>query len=223
MRKFPYLIIAIGLLVFLYPQGYGWYQGYKEASMLEEWEMSTLEGNNHQVEEKLQHEYEELNQLFLQEVDSEEESQVETSETETPVEEKKAETNSAPIATIQIKKIDLSLPIVSGTSHENLKYAAGHMQQTTELGEVGNAAVAAHRARTHGRLFNRLNEVGIGDEIIIETGDKEVVYTVFNVLRVKPEDVSVLNKNNRDRVLTLITCDPVTDPTHRIIVHAVVR
>jgi len=124
------------------------------------------------------------------------------------------------IALIEIDKINLKLPVLEGATKANMKHAAAHMKETTDLGDIGNAAIAAHRARTKGRLFNRLNEVAIGDVISVKTSDQVYDYEVYDISIVDPTDVSVLNGNNKDRILTLITCDPLVDPTHRLIVHA---
>ncbi|MNC63655.1 Sortase family protein [compost metagenome] len=101
-----------------------------------------------------------------------------------------------------------------------MKHAAAHMKETAALGEVGNAAIAAHRSRTTGRLFNRLGEVEIGDIISIQTSTEKYQYVVYDISIVEPTDVSVLNGNKTDSILTLITCDPLVNPTHRLIIHA---
>jgi sortase A len=103
-----------------------------------------------------------------------------------------------------------------------MKSAAAHLKETAPIGEIGNAAIAAHRMRAKGKLFNRLNEVKVGDEIIVETRKGTFTYTVYDLSIVEPTDVSVLNYNDKDKRLTLITCDPVVDPTHRLIVHAAI-
>jgi sortase A len=124
------------------------------------------------------------------------------------------------IALIEIKKIDLVLPILDGATTENMKSAATRIAETSQIGEIGNVGIAAHRARTHGRLFNRLNEVGVGDTIIIRTMDTVYNYVVFRTLKVEPNVVSILNRNNIDTLLTLVTCDPIDGATHRLIVQA---
>ncbi|MGM0882619.1 MAG: sortase [Bacillota bacterium] len=43
---------------------------------------------------------------------------------------------------------------------------------------------------------------------------------MYKVSIVEPTDVSVLNYNNKDKLLTLITCDPIINPAHRLIIHA---
>lgn len=121
---------------------------------------------------------------------------------------------------ITIDKIDLKLPILEGATKANMKHAAAHMKETAPIGEIGNAAIAAHRSRTAGRLFNRLNEVKVGDTISVKTSDQEYEYEVYDISIVEPTDVSVLNGNKQDKILTLITCDPLVNPTHRLIIHA---
>jgi sortase A len=124
------------------------------------------------------------------------------------------------IGIIEIDKIDLVLPILDGATAANMKNAATRVSETSQIGEIGNLGIAAHRARTKGRLFNRLNEVAVGDKIIIRTLDTEYTYVVFRTLRVEPNVISILNRNNVDTLLTLITCDPVVNATHRLIVQA---
>jgi len=143
-------------------------------------------------------------------------------ETAPPVQEAAAVAKEAkkPIATIEIPAIGVKLPVLEGATLENMKSAAAHMTETAPLGQIGNAAIAAHRARTKGRLFNRLDEVKVGDEIVIRTAGDRYVYNVYRVVIVEPTDVSVLNKNGDDRILTLISCDPVVNATHRLIVQA---
>ncbi|WP_178024730.1 class D sortase [uncultured Paenibacillus sp.] len=125
-----------------------------------------------------------------------------------------------PIATIEIPAIDLKLPVLEGATKANMKHAAAHMTETAPLGETGNAAIAAHRARTKGRLFNRLNEVKTGDQVVIAAETGRFVYEVYDISVVEPTDVSVLEPKGDDRILTLITCDPLKNPTHRLILHA---
>lgn len=126
-----------------------------------------------------------------------------------------------PIGMLYIDKIDLQLPVVNGATQSNLKYAAARIEGTGQLGEVGNAAVAAHRSLSYGRFFNRLNELVVGDKIRVEKGGQQIEYEVFRVHVVEPTDLSVLNRNDSDRILTLITCDPIEEATHRLVVHAV--
>ncbi|NLC43149.1 MAG: class D sortase [Clostridiales bacterium] len=125
------------------------------------------------------------------------------------------------IGRIKISKIDVSIPILEGTSKSNLKVGAGHVSGTSKIGTVGNAALAAHRSHTYGRMFNRLEELEVGDKIEVSTNDGTFEYTIYKIHVVEPDDISVLYRSKEDKVLTLITCTPLYTATHRLIVHAV--
>nr|WP_236784978.1 class D sortase [Alteribacter salitolerans] len=125
-----------------------------------------------------------------------------------------------PIALIQIDKINLTLPILPAATEANLRVGAGHLSSTAEIGAAGNAGIAAHRSHTYGRQFNRLDEIGRGDIVKVTTKTGEQVYEVFDLNVVVPEDTSVLTPFGDDAVITLITCEPMINPTHRLIVHA---
>lgn len=125
------------------------------------------------------------------------------------------------IGIINIPRIGLRAPVAEGADLDILRFALGHMESTTALGKIGNAVVAGHRSHSFGIYFNRLDEMQLDDEIIVETGTETITYVVYDILLVEPNDVSVLKNSSSYRVLTLITCDPVYNPTHRLIVHAV--
>lgn len=213
MRKFSYMLILAGILIMLYPKANEWYNDWQQEKLLESAELSTSEST---PSPDLKSRYAEVTQLLAEE--SALDAQAQPQETEKP--EPEIEVGGKVIALIEIDKIDLKLPVLEGATKANMKHAAAHMKETTPIGEIGNAAIAAHRARTTGRLFNRLNEVVIGDTITVKTSDQTYNYEVYDISVVLPSDVSVLDGNNKDKILTLITCDPLVDPTHRLIVHA---
>ncbi|GIP34189.1 hypothetical protein J2TS4_33990 [Paenibacillus sp. J2TS4] len=218
MRKFPYVLVLIGIIILAYPKATEWYYEAKQERLMEAWEMTYTAP----APSSVQANFEQLSDIFLQPPASNEETPEETELGASDPSDGKEQQGSGPdpIATLIIDKIDLMLPILEGASEENMKYAATHMEETSPFGEIGNAAVAAHRVRKKGRLFNRLDELSVGDDIIVNQQGEQYLYTVFNVSRVEPTDVSVLNRNDQDKILTLITCDPIVNPTHRIIVHA---
>lgn len=230
MRKAAaYGLIVIGVLIILYPKGSEWYDSQQEKRLLAAWEDGLM---NEAAEEEAVEQFEGLTELF-----AEEDGGMPTTPSPTLEDVSSAVPSPPPlqpssrtqdedqpkldaIASISIPSIDLKLPVLEGATEQNMKVAAVHLKETAPLGEIGNAAIAAHRMRIKGRLFNRLDEVEVGDEIIIKTKDAAYTYTVNKISIVEPTDVSVLNYNNTDRRLTLITCDPLINPTHRLIVHA---
>lgn len=213
MRKFSYLIILAGILLILYPKTNEWYNDWQQEKLLKDAEMAYSEIAP-SPEPELTKRYAEVTQLLAEESAAEEEAE--------PVKKAAPEiqVGGKITAIIEIGKIDLKLPVLEGATKANMKHAAAHMTETAPLGEIGNAAIAAHRSRTAGRLFNRLDEVAVGDLISVRTGSQEYQYEVYDISVVEPTDISVLDGNGKDKILTLITCDPLVNPTHRLIIHA---
>ena len=186
-----------------YPKAKSMYYTFQEQQLLEDWESST-EGS------LIQQSYQQLDNVF---------------------DEKKRpkyvsdSSNSKPgiLGKLTINQIDLTIPIMEGVSPQNLKVAAGHLEGTVPIGNPGNAAIAAHRSYTYGKQFNRLPEVKTGDHIQIETSHKKLTYKITEKLLVKPTDLSVLQSKRKVSTLTLITCHPMKNPTHRYIVKAVLQ
>lgn len=123
------------------------------------------------------------------------------------------------IGRIEIPSINVNLPLLFGSDDRTLDRGAGQIIGTAKPGEIGNTGIAAHRANRDGRFFYRLDELGVGDEIIIRTPDGTFVYTVYATKIVDPTDLSVLNRNQTDKVVTLITCHPRYTADYRLIVH----
>ncbi|OPL08694.1 MAG: hypothetical protein AVO33_08935 [delta proteobacterium ML8_F1] len=123
--------------------------------------------------------------------------------------------------TMIIEAIDLELPIIRGASAENMLVSIASFKNTIAPGAEGNYAVIGHRNITYGRNFNRLGEVSLGDEIKVKKGNTTYVYRISDIFRVLPEDVGVLFGTSGKHQITLITCDPMGDPTHRLIVRGV--
>lgn len=129
--------------------------------------------------------------------------------------------NTGAFGKIVIPKIDLTMPILNGATEYNLNRGAATIAGTSSFGEIGNVGIAGHRGRSYGIMFNRLDEMVIGDTIEVVTSKKTYKYKVYKTHIVEPTDVTVLYRNSKDQIITLVTCDPVRNPTHRLIVHAI--
>jgi sortase A len=201
MKWLAYLLIVAGLCTMVYPKVKSVYYSYQEQQLLEDWESSDEDS-------VILQSYQQLDDVFLDESQSK----------KTPTLQK---TKNGIIGKLEINKIDLTIPIMEGASQANLKVAAGHLKGTSPVGEVGNSAIAAHRSYTYGKQFNRLPEVEVGDTIRVVTKDKKLTYRIIDEMIVVPDDLSVLKKDASESILTLITCHPMKNPTHRYIVKAV--
>jgi len=102
-----------------------------------------------------------------------------------------------------IPKIDMDAIVVEGASRRELSEGPGHMKQTAQPGETGNAVITAHRDT----FFRHIYELNKGDQIQVRRSGRTFTYAVTGKRIVKPEDVSVIKPTN-DPQLTLITCYP---------------
>jgi sortase A len=123
-----------------------------------------------------------------------------------------------PIAQIQIPSIGVNKYVVEGVGVADLKKAPGHYPQTPLPGQPGNAAIAGHRT-TYGAPFYDLNDVDIGDEIIVKTLQGEFTYVIREKTIVQPSQVEVLDPRE-GAWLTLTTCEPRYSARKRLIVAA---
>ncbi|MGP4070926.1 class D sortase [Piscibacillus sp. B03] len=169
-------------------------------------------------QDELVREFQNLDEIFTQ---NQARSEIDiTGDDPVEGEPKSTSFDSGVVGLMYIEKIDLTLPMLQGASDDNLDIGLGIMDGTSPLGQIGNTGIAGHRSHTEGRLFNRLDEVTLGDEIKVETLEGEMTYEVYDTKIVTPDDVSVLESNEEDSIITLITCEPMYNPTHRIIVQA---
>jgi sortase A len=123
--------------------------------------------------------------------------------------------------TIEIDSIGLREPILEGATDETLRYGIGTVVSKRQPGITGNYVLAGHNSRTSGKHFNRIHELKEGDHIVITTEHGVYDYAVASQSIVEPTDLSVLDQTESATELTLITCDQIVNPKHRLIVRAV--
>lgn len=85
---------------------------------------------------------------------------------------------------------------------------AGHLQGTAWFGAKGNIALAGHVELADGSpgIFAHIDQLAANDQIILLLGSQEQRYTVQDVKKVAPDDLTVLYPSTKDEV-TLITCN----------------
>jgi len=117
--------------------------------------------------------------------------------------------------------------VVEGVSHEDLKKGPGHYPGTALPGALGNTVLSGHRT-TYGAPFGRLDELRVGDPIVLRTRAGTFTYRVLRSEVVDPTDIAVILPVPRhpgaapaQRLLTLTTCTPKYSARQRLIVTAV--
>ena len=123
------------------------------------------------------------------------------------------------VALLRIPRIGVDKAVVAGVSVADLKKGPGHYPDSPLPGQPGNAAIAGHRT-TYGAPFYRLDELAVGDEILVTTLQGDFRFEVDRSSVVKPDQLDVLDPTPEAR-LTLTTCNPRFSASQRLIVSAV--
>ena len=126
------------------------------------------------------------------------------------------------IGYIRIPKMDIELPILLGANATNMKKGAVHLTETSYPigGENTNSVIAAHRGYGKALLFRNIDKLEKGDKIYIQNFREELVYEVYEIKLVTPDDISELSIQDGEDIITLITCHPYRVNTQRYIVKA---
>jgi len=119
---------------------------------------------------------------------------------------------------IEIPRLGIREWIVQGTSKEALEKGAGHIEGTSMPGLGGNFALAGDRV-LYTSPFLRLDQLEVGDEVLIHLPYADFTYKAEVKTNVDPSEVSVLKPRGYDSV-TLSTCDPPWGLSTRIIIFA---
>lgn len=106
-------------------------------------------------------------------------------------------------------------PVLEGVNPPELDSGLGHYLGTAFPGELGNFAVAGHRA-TYGEPFAYFDRLKRGDRVYVRTFSQWFVYVLDKDVMVKPKDVWVIDPQPgqlartvpSDHRISLVTCDP---------------
>ena len=126
-----------------------------------------------------------------------------------------------PIAIIEMPTIGVTKYVVAGVQTADLKKGPGHYPATPFPGELGNASIAGHRT-TYGEPFRHLDDLNIGDPIVItDLLGRQFTYLVSNQQVVEANDSWVVATTDPTKaILTLTTCHPEFSAKQRLIVSA---
>jgi sortase A len=141
---------------------------------------------------------------------------------------------------IVVPAIELDAPVVSvgWETHEvngqavsswivPNSFAAGFHSTSALPGTAGNTVLNGHH-NIYGEVFRDLEDLQPGDEVVIYTGEKPQHYRVTerHILEEKYQPTEVRRQNaqfimpTEDERLTMVTCWPYTNNTHRLIIVA---
>lgn len=121
---------------------------------------------------------------------------------------------------IEIPQIHVYLPIYHGTSEHVLQLGAGHLEGSSlPVGGSGTKAViSAHTGMNTAPMFSDLSELQPGDEFCLHVLNRRLVYEVCDIEVVLPEETQILAAEPDRDLVTLLTCTPYGQNTHRLLV-----
>ncbi len=124
------------------------------------------------------------------------------------------------MCTIDIPKIGVYLPVRHGTGAETLERAVGHVMGTSlPVGGAGTHAVlSAHSGMASAKLFSDIDQLAEGDTFYIHVLGEVLAYEVDRIATVLPSDTSLLQIEDGQDLVTLVTCTPFGVNTHRLLV-----
>lgn len=124
------------------------------------------------------------------------------------------------MGSISIPKINLNLPVYHGTGEEVLSVGAGHLPESSL--PVGGASthciLTGHRGLPGSRLFTRLDELELGDVFFLHIYNRTLAYRVCEIQVVKPENGEILEIQEGEDKVSLVTCTPYGINTHRLVI-----
>ena len=124
------------------------------------------------------------------------------------------------MGSVEIPKINITLPIYHTTDKEVLEKAAGHLEGSSLPigGESTHAVISAHRGLPSAALFTDLDRLEEGDHFLLHVLDDTLCYEVDQILTVEPDETESLAVEEGEDLVTLLTCTPYGVNSHRLLV-----
>jgi sortase A len=129
---------------------------------------------------------------------------------------------------LSISKLKIKDAVVA-IGGEDLSKSLIQYPGTALPGKKGNSVIFGHSVlpifynpKEYISIFSTLPTLKIGDDILVNYDNVSFTYRVESVFEVYPTDIQVLQQDNSDSFLTLVTCVPPGDPrkAKRLIVRA---
>ena len=121
------------------------------------------------------------------------------------------------IGTIEIPRIGLVHPVYEGVWLTVIDHGPGHWPGSAEPGGYGNSVLAGHRV-THSRPFRDVDQLVVGDQIIVTTEHGRFVYEMTGTEVVDPGGMHIIDQAPGHTV-TLFACHPPGSAAYRYVVY----
>lgn len=209
------LILVAGLCIIAYPTFSDWWNSFHQSRAIAAYS-SVVEDTDPELMARMLEEAREYNRKLLMDSNRYSMDDDELEEYNSVLDL----SGNGVMGYIQIKAIDVNLPIYHGTDESVLQVAIGHLQGTSLPvgGQSTHCAVSGHRGLPSAKLFTDLDKLTEGDTFTITILNETLTYEVDQIRIVEPTDISDLNIVTGEDYLTLITCTPYGINSHRLLV-----
>ena len=214
------LFILIGIILFCFPSASNYIYEKNVETEKEKFVVKITDEQNENILDKLYKKLQEENQKIYEEKQSKLVDPFSYEQSAIDLSEYGIENNV--IGYISIPKINIEVPILLGANTANMRKGAVHLTETSyPIGGVNtNSVIAAHRGYGRATLFRHIDKIGVGDKIHIRNFKEELTYEVYETKIINPDDISELEIQEGQDIITLITCHPYRVNTQRYIVKA---
>lgn len=110
------------------------------------------------------------------------------------------------VGVLEIPKLNVELPIVEGTSDEDLEKGVGHYKGTAYPTESDQIVLSGHRDT----VFRRMGELEIGDVFIVKLPYGSFEYKIESTKIVDADDRTIIKSTAPNEELVVTTCYPFT-------------
>jgi len=122
------------------------------------------------------------------------------------------------IGRIAIPSIDIDTVLVNGTDTETLQRGPGRFPETAFPGQDKTIGIAGHRT-TYGAPFRHIDDIEVGDDVLVEMPYAAFTYEVSKTEIVDPSNIGVVDDVGHERVV-LTACHPLYSAAQRYAVFA---
>lgn len=124
------------------------------------------------------------------------------------------------IGVLDIPKIDVDLPIYSGTNAYQLQRGAGLVKGTSVpfSGHGLHSVIAGHRGLPSAEMFRYLDKLTYNDYFFVSSNGRKFAYKVDQIKVVSPQEAVKFKIDPKKNYATLMTCTPYMINTHRLLV-----
>ena len=119
-----------------------------------------------------------------------------------------------PIGLVEVPNRDIRAVVVEGSKAKQLAQASGHLTGSALPGQPGVSAILG-RSQTYGAEFKNLDQLKVGDEVVVTTGQGVHTYEVIDITVRSARDTAAFQ--GEGHMLILAT---VVDSSDRLVVRA---